>query len=463
MRKIRNFLMCCGILLATVGCSEQDAFLSQPQQLDVQKEAQSFQRTRTEALEEATAFFNTKSPNTRTSIDESFTCEARVRDSYSTRGSKTEQEVDTTLYFINRGNDDGFVVVSGDKRHRAIVGYALRGRFALKDVEENSNLQHYVRTYERFISFVHDSATLAYDKRMRDKYGNKWKLQLIPLHPDSMKLPGAPSLRQEYPKYYKWPTRSHQFVLSWGQKYPYNQQITPINGVRPSAGCVITAIAQLLAMHQQPKEVGNVQLHWTDIMHSLKNGRLFLAEKEIPTQLWLKSAEEVAGLYRVIANYSGTVYGSRGGHTEVDSVPTTLQKLGYTCSEDHAVDAEEIVSEINAARPVIMSGYSKRRNASHAWVVDAYELVRKEEYITHTAEFMKLKVTDAYYFRCNWGWDGRGTTTPNENSDAYFSLDHLLPYNRVVREGKDIDEWYQDYDFKYWMGCFTNIKYVGHE
>ena len=138
-----------------------------------------------------------------------------------------------------------------------------------------------------------------------------------------------------------------------------------------------------------------------------------------------------------------------------------MRKLGFSCSNLHPIEGKELVNELNNHRPVIITATGivdtiSNRRVGHGWIIDGYEIVTVEEHITHTATYLKLRISDNYYFRCNWGWNGRGLTAPN--GSAYFSLNHLIPWVKSPQE-----KWYiPAYFDSILLGC-TNIKYKKNE
>lgn len=458
--KFRNFLLFLILLPSIIGCNDSRGLFEDSPVRPQATSTSNIQRSSEEAIQIAKQFFHEDNPSTRSPQQTSYSVEGRTH-SINVRSERRYNSVDTTMFYVNRGRNEGFVIVSGDKRiPYPIIGFAKEGSFHHEDVEENSNLQTYIITYEKYISFVHDAKTLAYDKHMRDSLGSRWQFKLIPLHPDSLKLPGSPTLSHDYPKSYTYyHSINNSESIKWGQKAPYNGLFNPINGNRPPAGCVVTAISQLCAINNQPQVIDNNILRWKDI-HAACNPSGKLSESNSPLNKnyreWRNAINDVQHLYSKIALLSGTKYTSKGGITEVDSIPTTLRKLGYSCSKDHAINGEELVTELDNNNPIILTGSSRERNATHAWLVDGYCRYSREYYVEHTAEYLILDIEWEYYFHCNWGWDGRGVN--GKNGNGYFSLAHLAPWFQQ-QDGN----WKQSFNFNYWMGCFTNIKYIGHE
>jgi len=458
-----------GFLLAIVACTGNELFPDENYNGNKSTNSQNIQRSEEEALHIANTFFQERKDLTRSTTKSLFSAEARtLAPQVKVRSGQSYPAVDTTMYFINRGDNNGFLLVSGDKRHPAIIAYSNKGSLHLKDIRSSSPMSHYVEQYEKYISFEHDSATLAYDKEMRKRWGDKWKFKLIPLHPDSMKVPGAPTLEHDYPKTSRITFSPFEKEINWGQKYPYNITFTPIRDTTPPVGCAVIAMAQVLALYKQPQAVGDLQLHWDNIYNECANLKtladtFYVKNKKLPpvSENNRLAILEVSSLCKKISKIAGTRYTTTAGSTYPEYMPPTMRKLGFSCSNLHPIEGKELVNELNNHRPVIITATGivdtiSNRRVGHGWIIDGYEIVTVEEHITHTATYLKLRISDNYYFRCNWGWNGGGLTAPN--GSAYFSLDHLIPWVKTPQEKWYIPAYFDSILF----GC-TNIKYEKNE
>ena len=155
-----------GFLLAIVACTGNELLLNENYNGNKSTNSQNIQRSEEEALHIANVFFQERKDFTRSTAKSLFSAEARtLAPQVKVRSEQSYPAVDTTMYFINRGDNNGFLLVSGDKRHPAIIAYSNKGSLHLKDIRSSSPMSHYVEQYEKYISFEHDSATLAYVKK----------------------------------------------------------------------------------------------------------------------------------------------------------------------------------------------------------------------------------------------------------------------------------------------------------
>lgn len=148
-------------------------------------------------------------------------------------------------------------------------------------------------------------------------------------------------------------------------------------------------------------------------------------------------ANEIARLMRDIGSAVGMDYGcdGSGADTEDEVASSFKSDFGYSSASYHenytgSNKYEWVKSEINAGRPVIFRGGSKKYWAGiipyyadgHAWVCDGYRE-------TKNGIFTHLK------FYMNWGWNGR--------HNGWYSFNNFNPENST---------------YNYKIGIVTNIK-----
>ena len=295
-------------------------------------------------------------------------------------------------YVFNAGQNEGFVIISGDDRTEAVLGYAEQGTFdvdnlppALADL-----LNHYAEQIEDIRN-------------------------------------GAP-VQTRRASHLKVP---EFMTVKWNQTDPYNGK-TPLgyykdrkDGVHTVTGCVATAMAQVL-YHQHYVDVtqseiagyknltsyrtssGTVvdlyvptipmgsSLDWANMVDSY-NGSESQTQKDAVADLMLYCGAAVKMNYRLAEN---------GGSTaSISSVPEAFKRyFGYSKGVRHISRSaysdtewdDMIYKEVSVGHPVIYQGLTAK-NAGHAFILHGCD-------------------SDGKY-AVNWGWGG--------NLDGYFTLDNL--------------------------------------
>lgn len=288
----------------------------------------------------------------------------------------------TAYYVFNVGQENGFVVVSGDDRTIPILGYAETGSFDTDEMPDH--MKAWLQTYADQIAW-------------------------LDAHPET---PVATQSLRRARKVIKPLLRSQ-----WGQDDPYNL-LCPMDGNKScAAGCVATAMAQLMYYYKHPAQttktipgyttdtktividdIGVTAIPWDDMQDTYSG-------KETDIQ-----REAVAKLIQLCGVSVGMNYTSDGSNAVSAIVPDKLKTyFDYDAAttfvfrtDYRAADWEELIyEELAQNRPVYYSGSSV--SAGHAFIVDGYD--------------------GDGLFHVNWGWNG--------TSNSYFVLSILDPYNNA--------------------------------
>lgn len=286
------------------------------------------------------------------------------------------------FYIFNVGEGEGFVVIAGDDRAPAVLGYADEGQFSFDDMPES------------MVAWLDMNA--AYMERISQGGASVTKTY----------APGTPVVK---------PLLGD---IVWGQDDPYNQKCPTYteNGETKHyyVGCVATAATQIMYYHKWPNQ-GTGSKSYT------MNGQTLSADFGSTTYEWNKmvddyrnttTTQEQDDAVATIASHFGIAvemsYEKDGSGASSVYVPIALRDyFGYTdkvvvVRRDY-VSSEEwmniIKRELDLRRPVYYGGTSENGLSGHAFVCDGYD--------------------DAGYVHINWGWYGK--------ANGYFLVNHLDP------------------------------------
>ena len=295
-------------------------------------------------------------------------------------------------YVFNAGQNEGFVIISGDDRTEAVLGYAEQGTFDIDNLPPA--LADLLNHYAEQIEDIRNGASVQTRRTSHLKV------------PEFM-------------------------TVKWNQTDPYNGK-TPLgyykdrkDGVHTVTGCVATAMAQVL-YHQHYVDVtqseiagyknltsyrtssGTVvdlyvptipmgsSLDWANMVDSY-NGSESQTQKDAVADLMLYCGAAVKMNYRLAEN---------GGSTaSISSVPEAFKRyFGYSKGVRHISRSaysdtewdDMIYKEVSVGHPVIYQGLTAK-NAGHAFILHGCDSEGK--------------------YAVNWGWGG--------NLDGYFTLDNL--------------------------------------
>lgn len=304
-----------------------------------------------------------------------------------------------TVYVFNRGNDDGFVLVSGDDAAPAIIGYADSGRFDSSAIPDN--MQAMLDDWSRQIAW-------------------------ISTHPESR--PATPAMTVQ-------PVAPLLGDIAWDQGDPYNRKCPTVTqatalgedgGKGPAAtGCVATALGQIMYYHKWPEQGYGSVSYFSDgytpdgypEQHQISvtfEGTAYDWDAMLPSLTKNSPSNSIDAvstlLYHVGAAFE-SVYGASTGATDISVAPALMKYFGYDkginyVKRDYFTSDEwnsMLINEFENGRPVAYGGVT-RRAGGHFFVLDG--------------------VNADGYFHINWGWSG--------NQDGYYLLTLLEPGSQGI-------------------------------
>jgi hypothetical protein len=181
-------------------------------------------RTYIKALDVANAFYK-KVPGgiTTKSIT---TSNLKLAYTASKEAVLTRSTDNSYFYVFNAGNNNGFVIISGDDSATDILGYSSTGSFSMDSIP--ANFRNWLENYKKELQFLMDNPTSS-NSTLLFATSNLTANNISPLLGN----------------------------IKWNQGLPYNI-LCPKSGTRSTyTGCVATAVAQIMMYYQYPvKGVG---------------------------------------------------------------------------------------------------------------------------------------------------------------------------------------------------------------
>lgn len=340
-------------------------------------------------------------------------------------GDGIENETTAKIYVVGLGGD-GYVLVSGDNRTpEKILGYSDESSFA--EAQTNPGFRYamscmtdYVAAeVERVERLRGDSVygvlceKLGLDARGGATKG--WADEHNGEYADVQLVPHGDTWTESDPRV------GPLLSTKWDQRAPFNSIIQQNTGQDYPAGCVATAVAQIMNYHKKGSYNGHTY-RWSEFSAygaSTEAGRLDLGQL-----FWdLGLSANLNMDYGLNASGSYSKY-----------VPRTFTNFGYTSSKVKGLNVHGI------GRPVFAGGYDKNGGSGHAWVIDgseAWHTFRNYTvyYYDWNGNILHLEIEtheEGYPFygiHCNWGWSGSG--------DCWLSASAFRPSNSNYDFSKD--------------------------
>lgn len=323
---------------------------------------------------------STKRMSSGTTLTLAYTCS----DGIATRSSG----VNTYYYVFNIGDNNGFIIVSGDDRAKEILGYSDNGSFDANNLPTN---------FSAWLSF--------YQKEMK---------ALIE-QPETTAVSSTTTTAS---------TRQTSFATSvppllggikWDQGAPYNNLCPVIDSTtykRAVTGCVATAMAQVMKYHQWPVRGTGSSTYSPDVIKrplTVDFSQTAYDWANMTNTYGSSSTQVQKDAVATLMYHAGVAVNMNYGESSSASTLTMGQSLikyfGYDANiqiyqRDYYTNAEWVSmlkTELNSSRPVLYSGNST--DVGHQFVCDGYD--------------------SNSLFHFNWGWSG--------SSDGYFELSALNP------------------------------------
>lgn len=302
-----------------------------------------------------------------------------------------EDENFNSCYIFNRGENDGFIVVAADDVVTPLLGYSDNGSFNSADMP--ANMKDFLAGYAAEI---------------------RWASE----HPDRVRAYKASPERAVVDPI---------CTTTWSQEEPYNLDCPVMGDSRAVTGCVATAMAQIMKVHNWPvKGVGSNSYSTTYNGQTYNLSSNFAAHSYdwsnmIDAYPYANSGTEaqraaVALLMSdcgvsVNMGYSPVASGANGNVASMalvnnfnyDKGMLQLYRTSYYLNEWNDL----AYSEVAAGRPTLICGSNSE--GGHAFVCDGY--------------------SSDDFFHINWGWNGI--------SNGYFRLSLLDPMQQGTGGSND--------------------------
>lgn len=291
----------------------------------------------------------------------------------------------TPYYIFNSTDGNGFVIMSGDDRTDAVIGYSDTGQIDPDNMPDG--LAFMLRRYQEEMTLI-DQLEPA-------------DVQQTAIHRvmSQARVPVAPLIKN-----------------FWGHMAPFNKFNPKVNDSTCVVGCAAVAMSELMGFYKYPEnslpvtgyttptrqlvleDLPSVPFDWTNMRNMYKRQSYTSTE-----------GNAVGWLMRYVGQALRSDFNTNTSSSDVSKIPTLLRQYGYHAS-DYWYSSWRTMNEwedllyqqVTKGQPVLISGFSTGKSG-HMFLVDGYD--------------------EDDYFHIEWGWEG--------SSKGYFKLTLLSPYKNV--------------------------------
>jgi len=302
-------------------------------------------------------------------------------------------------FYVFTYKNGGFAIISADNRAYPVAGYSLSNNYLNNNPSPAFMVM--IDYYIRQISYIIENNALP-----SPKIKSRWEKY------NSVQQDNKTGFREVLPL----------LTTTWHQNEYYNDSC-PEDVAGPGghayAGCVATAMAQIMRYHEYPPnglgshsydpfnydplfaDFENTTYHWGDMPDAIS------APDSNIAQLLFHCGVSVNMNYGANGSSAGQLQARNAFVTyfRYSDSAKLLHRDGYTDS----LWVKLLRQELDMSRPVFCVGYSMESGAGHAFVCDGYQ--------------------DNDYFHYNWGWSG--------NNDGYYMPSLLDPGTTDITSGQD--------------------------
>lgn len=372
------------------------------------------------------------------------------------------------IYVVNYSGDAGFAIISADTRLVDVLAYSDEGN--ITDTLDNPGVKLFMHGVYDYADYM-----LNYLPEKGDSVAVHGQVRPAQAQMISARTFTPPDYDDGYYYYEEVTDEESGWIgyvkeplvqVCWGQGKPFNLYADTCYAKHEPAlaGCVATAMAQIIAYHGCPPIM--LPYKGWDEMVKLKNFSYFYGKTE--------AIHCVATLFRKLGDLVGMKYDCNGGEADsqnADKAFNTLQ-LGYVSDGFVDYSPDQVRRDLRLNRPVYVRGKDAEQRWGHAWVVDGY---KDQTYTTHRIsrwyrylggdsphELVATDTLETYvgtkdYVHCNWGW-GKPDSNNGWFYDKIFTPNVDLIFRTDYPAEEEVKYYPDEGHFSYEIKMIKNLR-----
>ncbi len=287
--------------------------------------------------------------------------EALTKEKCDTKAALLENIPDTLMYIVNLADEQGFALMSADKRTEPIFALIDSGNFSLKERDSTIN-----PGFEMFLNMTESYITskIIETKTVSGNGDADWTL-----------------------------TKSTRPKLDylWDQWDPYNMYTPLENGKHTPVGCVATALGMVTAHFKKSFTINGYNLDLSGQIYTTSDLLANSEKASIVARLLSEIGDKVSMRYFLSGSYAYT-NDAEAYLKDVSGIQyvTGFRDYGSNIAVENLYNCLRSKSGL-----VVIRGTKSDNSVGHMWVMDGVQSYSS----THDSKTLDL-------FHCNWGWGG---------------------------------------------------------
>ena len=318
---------------------------------------------------------------------------------------------DTLFYVVNFSGDNGFAVLSADRRLPDVYAISDEGHLDMNDTVHNKGLGLFFSGLPASVPPIGIDTTV-YEPLYPPSYEKDNSYRIDPMFDGNVR---------------RWHQGS-PFNLMCPIKYVMTEQFEVWKEERSDVGCVPLSTAMIMSYYEWPKVYNRVEFNWSVI-------------KTINPTMDATSADQVNGVQKRLLDLLAWL-GDQDNYASMQSPYATerlvepkykdvFQKYGYRRPADFEDFSNSgLKAMIDQRKPVLIYGNG------HMWVVDGL-IYDADVEVVNPGGMNYWKRGEGLMFHLVWGWGGE--------ANGYFRFDDGFEHIGKFQDSND-PEWQE-----YWM------------
>ena len=385
---------------------------------------------------------------TKAAAPRTISCVKPITRAKMTKAGEDETNPDTLAYVFNFGQEEGYAILSADRRTDNIFALVPEGHIDFEDDIDEGVLSTGLMAFYGNLEAAYDQQ-VEYAIRMQDSLINI-ALAKIEAEVGATGTKAAGNIQITYG------TPSYSVIVAplirvgWGQTDPYNMYTPVISGKHAPTGCAATAVAQLMSYWRYP-----TSYNWNVMLPPSGNESL-------------ATFQTIAHLMTDVGSALNTQYSKDKSTANFSDIPGYLTNLGYNPGTYKEYSSYDVTQSLNNQRPVLMAGFSIKKDVykkylifwekyshtyyegGHSWIIDGYMRIKTPVYFnTNGITLTGYDLSSNSLLHCNWGW-------PESGLNGYYNENAFNSNNGPVTRAHT-DTFGTQGDYQYNIECIVNV------